>query len=68
MPRLAKSAALLGAASLLVLPALGLRAQPPAPTPAETKAEATPAAKAAAAAADVVEKIKEEGMKRSEVM
>jgi hypothetical protein len=66
MVRPAKTAATLAAASLLLLPALALRAQTPAPT-----TTSAPQAKQSAqekAAAEALEKIKEEGTKRSEVM
>src|SRR5579885_3089857 len=58
-------AVLLGATGLV--PALVLRAQPPA---APSRPAQTPAAKSAASktSTDVVERIKEEGLKRSQVM
>ena len=70
MSRLLKPAALLGAASLLVFPALMLRAQPPAPpvttaTPAKADTKTTETAKAAT---DPVERIKDEALNRSKVM
>jgi hypothetical protein len=75
MPRPAKTAATLAAASLLLLPALAaLHAQPPAPTtPPAAKPEAKDDAKDAAkakekAASAAIDRIKEEGMKRSHVM
>ena len=71
MPRLLKSAAALGAASLLLVPALALRAQPPAPAsadPAAAKKADAPETARAKTAADVVERIKNEGTKKSEVM
>ena len=64
MSRLFKTAAMLGATLIPTLPAYVLRAQPPAPTAKEAE---KPKAKAKAAD-DVVGRIKEEGMKRSQVM
>lgn len=76
MLRLLKSAALLGAASLVVVPTLMLRAQPPAPAPtaartdekAAPKDQDAPKAKEGPRSSDPIERIKDEAMNRSKVM
>jgi carboxypeptidase Q len=70
MSRLLKMAAMLGAAMLPTVPAYVLHAQPPAPAAKEAekpKAKEADAAKAKAAN-ELVERIKEEGLKHSQVM
>jgi carboxypeptidase Q len=67
MLRLFKTTALLAAAAML--PALALRAQQPAPAPATQPAtKAAPTTAKATTSSDPIERIKEEGLKRSQVM
>ncbi len=71
MPRLFKMTALLAAAAMV--PALALRAQQAAPAAAaqpatKAAAQAAPATTKATTSTDPIERIKEEGLKRSQVM
>ncbi|MFO0907536.1 MAG: hypothetical protein U0794_04110 [Isosphaeraceae bacterium] len=66
---LSKTTATLAAASLLVFPSLMLRAQPPAPAAAAEKTQDKPKdAPKATSSTDPIERIKDEGMNRSQVM